>query len=90
MLARIDTISMSPNSGSVTFDELLDVYLDDIDADERLLLKTRFDNSRKPRITSVHSGQDHVAVDHLALLPPARPWVHSTRKGPRQTSSSVP
>ena len=43
VLSKIDTGLVKPARGSLTVDELLDVYLDGIDADERLALKTCHD-----------------------------------------------
>lgn len=47
VLSGIDTGLMKPKRGLLTLDGLLDVYLDGIDADERLSLKTRFDYRQK-------------------------------------------
>ena len=47
VLVKSETNSMRPNGGSLTVNELLDIYLDGIDADERLSLKTRFDYRHK-------------------------------------------
>lgn len=48
VLSSIDIGLVKPNSGSLIVDELLDIYLDGIDADERLSLKTRFAYRYKP------------------------------------------
>ncbi len=43
MLARVDTGQVRPQSNPITVNELLDLYLDGIDAEGRLAAKTRFD-----------------------------------------------
>jgi integrase len=47
VLTKIDSGVVKPTHGSLTVDELLDLYLDGIDADERLSTKTRFDYRQK-------------------------------------------
>ena len=43
LLERLDRGQVRPTGGSLTVDELLDLYLDGLDADERLAPKTRHD-----------------------------------------------
>lgn len=43
LLAKVDTGQVRPQSKPITVNELLDLYLDGIDADGRLAAKTRFD-----------------------------------------------
>ena len=43
MLAKVDSDQVRPSSKVLTVNELLDLYLDGIDADARLSPKTRFD-----------------------------------------------
>jgi integrase len=43
VLAKFDTGQLRPSSGALTVDDLLDLYLDGIDADEKLSAKTRYD-----------------------------------------------
>lgn len=43
LLAKVDTGQVRPSSKLLTVNELLDLYLDGIDADGRLSAKTRFD-----------------------------------------------
>ena len=47
VLSEIDTGTVKPARGSLTVDELLDLYLDGIDADEKLSAKTRYDYREK-------------------------------------------
>jgi len=47
VLAKLDAGLLKPTRGSLTVDELLDLYLDGIDADERLSAKTRHDYREK-------------------------------------------
>ena len=47
VLAKLDAGLLKPTRGSLTLDELLDLYLDGIDADERLSAKTRHDYREK-------------------------------------------
>ena len=49
VLAKLDAGLLKPTRGSLTVDELLDLYLDGIDADERLSAKTRHRLSREGR-----------------------------------------
>ena len=46
VLAKIDRGQLAPSPAGLTVNELLDLYLDGIDADETLALKTRFDYRR--------------------------------------------
>ena len=43
VLAKVDRGQLAPSSAGLKLDELLDLYLDGIDADKNLALKTRFD-----------------------------------------------
>ena len=43
VLAKVDRGQFVPSSAGFKVDELLDLYLDGIDADKNLALKTRFD-----------------------------------------------
>ena len=43
VLAKIDRGQLAPSSAGLKLTELLDLYLDGIDADKNLALKTRFD-----------------------------------------------
>jgi integrase len=43
VLAKLDSGSLRPSGGLLTVDDLLDLYLDGIDADEKLSAKTRYD-----------------------------------------------
>ena len=43
VLAKLDTGSLRPSSGVLSIGDLLDLYLDGIDADEKLSAKTRYD-----------------------------------------------
>ena len=43
VLAKFDNGQLRPLSGALTVDDLLDLYLDGIDADEKLSAKTRYD-----------------------------------------------
>ncbi len=52
LLAKVDRAELRPIAGGMTIDELLDLYLDGIDADGRLSAKTRFDYR--------HSADDYV------------------------------
>jgi len=47
VLAKFDTGQLRPSSGALTVDDLLDLYLDGIDADEKLSAKTRYDYRAK-------------------------------------------
>ena len=52
LIARVDVGAVRPSSTVLTVNELLDLYLDGLDADERLSAKTRFDYR--------HYAQDYV------------------------------
>jgi hypothetical protein len=43
VLAKIDRGQLAPSSAGLKVNELLDLYLDGMDADQNLALKTRFD-----------------------------------------------
>jgi integrase len=43
VLGKVDTGQVRPSSKALTVDELLDLYLDGLDADDALSVKTRFD-----------------------------------------------
>ena len=47
VLGKVDTSPVGPTRSSLTVNELLDFYLEGIDADERLSPKTRFDYREK-------------------------------------------
>jgi len=47
VVSRVDSGLVKPARGSLTVDELLDLYLDGIDADEKLSMKTRYDYREK-------------------------------------------
>lgn len=42
MLSKLDLGSFNPSAGTLTINDLLDLYLDGIDADEKLSAKTRY------------------------------------------------
>ncbi len=71
LLAQVDRGQLRPAPGGLTVNELLDLYLDGLDADGRLSAKTRFDYR--------HYGDDYVRP-HLGAT--QRPRRH-TRDGPR-------
>ena len=43
VLSRLNAGSFKPSSGTLTTNDLLDLYLDGIDADEKLSAKTKYD-----------------------------------------------
>jgi integrase len=43
VLSKLDTGQLRPSSSTLTIDDLLDLYLDGIDADEKLSAKSRYD-----------------------------------------------
>ena len=68
VLAKVDRGQLRPSAGGLKVDELLDLYLDGIDADERLSAKTRFDYRHyaddyiRPYIGDAGSGTSHPEV----------------------------
>ena len=52
LLAKVDRAELRPLAGVMTMGELLDLYLDGLDADERLSAKTRYDYR--------HSTEDYI------------------------------
>lgn len=52
LMAKVDRGQLRPTPAGLTLDELLDLYLDGLDADQRLSAKTRFDDR--------HSVDDYV------------------------------
>ncbi len=52
LLGKVDRGELKPIAGGMLIDELLDLYLDGLDADGRLSAKTRFDYR--------HSADDYV------------------------------
>ena len=52
VLSKIDRGELAPSPASLKVTELLDLYLDGIDADQNLALKTRFDYRQYATTTS--------------------------------------
>ena len=56
VLAKVDHGQLAPSPAGLKVNELLDLYLDGIDADQNLALKTRFDYRQYAQTTSIRTS----------------------------------
>jgi hypothetical protein len=79
--AKVDRGQLRPSSAAITIDGILDLYLDGIDADERLSAMTRIDYRRNPDDYVRHSAKAALGLVMLTLGPVTHVLPHERASG---------